>query len=101
MIREILFDTLVGIIALAILGFAAELLGPTMALLLTAASIIGFLLRPAFDARRRAIADARMLSTMNRNRERMGIVPIGRASRPRLEFPDRPIIPTRDATFGE
>lgn len=83
MIRELLADTLAGIIVLAIIGFAAELLGPTMAGLLTAASIIGFLLRPAFDARRRAIADARMLSTMNRNRGRMGLAPIGRASRPR------------------
>lgn len=83
MIRDVLRDTLVGIIALAILGFVAELLGPTMTTVAVGASIIGFLLRPAFDARRRAIADARMLSTMNRNRARLGIVPIGRVSRAR------------------
>lgn len=83
MIREVLFDTLAGIIALAILGFVSIAVGPMMTTVLVGASIVGFLLRPVVDRRRRERADRRMFERMNTNRGRMGLVPIGRASRPR------------------
>lgn len=101
MIRELVADTLAGLIFLAIVGGAVELLGPTMTTVLGVSSLVGFIVRPAFDRRRQARADRLLRDRMNRNRERMGLVPIGRASRSRLSFPDRAIIPTRDATFGE
>lgn len=94
-------DTLIGIILLACLGLAGELLGPTGTLVASAACATGFLAREVWDRRRRQMADRRSLDVMNRNRGRMGLAPIGRASRSRLSFPDRPIIPTRDAHFGE
>lgn len=113
MIRTFLAHVLAGLIFLACLGFLAELLGPTMAGLVSAAALIGALLRPGFDRYREAMRDRRTREVMNRNRERIGLAPIGRVSRRRgfrptaggysaeLSFPDRPIVPTRDAHFGE
>lgn len=94
-------DTLIGLILLACLGLAGELLGPIGTLVASAACAIGFLAREVWDRRRRELADRRSTERMNRNRGRMGLAPIGRASRPRLSFPDRAIIPTSDAHFGE
>lgn len=108
-------DTLIGIILLACLGLATIALGETGTLVASAACATGFLAREVWDRRRRQLADRRSTAVMNRNRERMGLAPIGRASRPRkfpdgpidfpfpanepLRFPDAPIIPTRDAHF--
>lgn len=118
MIREAIADTLVGIIALALLGLISMAIGElpsVVALLLVAAGSIGFVLRLWFREWREG------------KRHRAGsIVPIGRASRsrnfpdgpinfpfplnsdppqrmpnaPPLSFPDRPIVPRKDATFG-
>lgn len=81
MIREILFDTLVGMIALAILGFVSILVGPMMTTVLVGCSIVGFLLRPVVDRRRQDRADRAMF-----RRDRVGRVdafprPIGRVTR--------------------
>jgi hypothetical protein len=112
-------DSLIGIILLACLAIAREVLGPTGVLVASAASMIGFLAREVWDRRRRELAERRTLDRMNQNRGRLGLAPIGRASRrrgftptgghyeaelpatprPTLSFPDHPIIPTRDARF--
>lgn len=90
MIREILVDTLAGLIALALLGFVGATVGPMCALLLVAASIIGFLLRPILAAR----------PTFHYR----PAPPLSRASSPAVKsplgFPNHPIVPTRDAHFG-
>lgn len=116
-------DSLIGIILLACLGLSGELLGPVGTMLAAAASMTGFLAREVWDRRRRELATRRSLATMNRNRERIGLDPIAdewaraeRRARHRsgrtddeppgrilslLSFPDRPIVPRRDAHFGE
>lgn len=120
-------DTLIGLILLACLGLASMILGPTGVLVCSAACAIGFLAREVWDRRRREMENRRLDRIMRRNQERAGIVPIGRATRSkppvtmdasdareyganvegasldpatnRLSFPDRPIIPTKDALF--
>lgn len=125
-------DTLIGIILLACLGLATIALGETGTLVASACCATGFLAREVWDRRRRQLADRRLNDRMNQNRERMGLAPIGRASRPKwagrtggayfpngedippmprapappppstpLGFPDRPIVPRRDARFDD
>lgn len=69
-------DTLIGLILLACLGIAGELLGPTGTLVASAACATGFLAREVYDRRRRELADRRARAVMNRNRERMGMPPL-------------------------
>lgn len=45
MIRDLLADTLAGLIFLSILGFVAIAVGPTLTAVLAGAGAIGFLLR--------------------------------------------------------
>lgn len=75
-IRRALKDTLIGIILLAILGFAAELIGTEGVYLCSAACALGFLTREVWERRRREVADRRIRAIMNRNRARLGIPPL-------------------------
>lgn len=55
MMRTFLADVLAGLIFLALLGILAELLGPTMAGVVSAASIVGLLARLAWRQRRKLL----------------------------------------------
>lgn len=99
-------DTLIGLILLACLGLASMILGPTGVLVCSAACAIGFLAREVWDRRRREMENRRLDRIMRANREAMGIeerhreaMDLARPPSSRLAFPDRPIVPTRDAHF--
>lgn len=112
MIREAIADTLVGIIALAILGLVSMAIGELpsiVALLLVAAGSLGFVLRLWFrewrEGKRKREASIVPLGRATRSR---GFTPTGghyaadlpATPRPTLSFPDHPIVPRKDATFG-
>ncbi len=92
MFRNLVADTLVGIICLALIGVVSFIAGPTVTFLLAAAAAIGFIVRPVLERRHRDMEDARLLAVQRANRARLGI--------PDLAFPNRPIVPRRDAHFG-
>lgn len=107
MIRAFVADALAGLICLALLGFVEVMIGPTLTIILGGSAIVGLLVRILFRQRRKAKED-RDLDEWVRAERRARIlsgrpddVPLGHGLPVLLAFPDRAIIPTRDAHFGE
>lgn len=102
MTRDLLRATLTGIVILAIVGLVGELFGPVGVLVLVAGEAVGLGALLFWDAWRTDRAN-RALARKMAEHALLGFRPrpIGRVSRTPLGFPDRAIVPTRDAHFGE
>lgn len=103
MIRQFLAHVLAGLIFLSILGAAGELLGPTITTIVGGSALVGCLLLIALRYRRKATADRgefRITGIDDPSGEWI-LVDDDEDEPSLLGFPDRPIIPTRDARFGE